>query len=87
MLDNIIEIFLELILDGVIEAAGSKKVPMPIRIALGAVLSILVLGLFALLLFVGIHAGSGMLIVLSVVVLAAAVIWIGSKVKAFRSRR
>ena len=41
MLDDIIEVVLELILDGMVEAAGSKKVPMPVRIALATVLGLL----------------------------------------------
>ena len=31
MLDDFIELILELILDGAIEAAGNKRVPMPVR--------------------------------------------------------
>lgn len=81
MLDDIIEIILELVLDGMVSAAGSRKVPMPIRIGLGALLSAIVLGMFGLLLYVGISSGSILLIVLSIVLLAAAGIWITSKIK------
>lgn len=87
MLDDIIEMILDLILDGMVEAAGSKKVPMPIRIALGAILSLVVLALFALLLYVGIRSGSVVLIVIAVILLVAVVIGVALKVKAFKSRK
>lgn len=87
MLDDIIELILELILDGMVEAAGSKKVPMPIRIALGAVLSLLVLALFALMLYVGINSGSVVLIVITFALLIAFVIGVAFKIKAFNSRK
>ena len=87
MLDDIVEIVLELIVDGMVEAAGSRKVPMPIRIALGVILAGLVLALFALLLYVGIQSGIIVLTVISVVLLAAVVIGAAYKVKAFKSRK
>lgn len=87
MLDDIIELILELILDGMAEAAGSKKVPMPIRITLGAILALLVLALFGLLLYVGINSDSVVLIVLSVILIAAAIIGAVFKIKAFKSRK
>ena len=87
MLDDIIEIILELILDGMVEAAGSKKVPMPIRIALGSFLALLVLALFGLLLYVGISSGSIVLIALSAVLIVASIIWATVKIKAFKARQ
>ena len=81
MLDDIIEILLELIFDGMIDATGSKKVPMPIRIALGILLPAIVVGVCGLLLYIGINSGSILLIIISVVLLAAAAIWVYSKVK------
>ena len=81
MLDDIIEIILELILDGMIEATGSKKVPMPIRIGLGILLAAIIIGVCGLLLYVGIASGSILLIIISVVLLVAATVWIYSKVK------
>ena len=87
MVDDLIELVLELVLDGMIEAAGSKRVPMPIRIALAAILAVLVLGLFGLLLWVGIGSGSVLLIVIDVVLLIACVAWGGFKVKRFRIKK
>ena len=87
MLDDIIEIILELILDGMIEATGSKKVPMPIRIGLGVLLTAIVIGVCGLLLYVGIGSGSILLIIISVVLLAAAAIWVYSKIKKHTANR
>lgn len=87
MLDDIIEVVLELILDGMVEAAGSKKVPMPVRIVLTAVLGLLALALFGLLLWVGISSGSALLIVLDVVLLAACTGWVCLKVKKYKIKK
>ena len=87
MLDDIVEVVLELILDGMVEAANSKKAPMPIRIALAAILGLLVLALFGLLLWVGISSGSVLLIVLSVVLLAACIAWVCFKVKKYKIKK
>ena len=87
MLDDIIEVVLELILDGMVETASSKKVSMPIRIALAAILGLLVLALFGLLLWVGIGSGSALLIVLDVVLLAACIAWVCFKVKKYKIKK
>lgn len=84
MLDDIIEIILDIILEGMTEAAGSKKVPVPIRIALGAILAMFVIVLFVLFLIAGISNGSTVLIVLSIVLMAALVIWVAFKVGSFQ---
>ena len=87
MLDDIIEVVLELILDGMVETASSKKVPMPIRIALATILGLLVLALFGLLLWVGIGSGSALLIVLDVVLLAACIALVFFKVKKHKIKK
>lgn len=58
MLDDIIEVVLELVLDGAIEAAGSKKVPMPIRILAAGIVLVIALGLIGLLFWVGVDSNS-----------------------------
>lgn len=66
MLDDIIEIALELILDGAIEAAGSKRVPLAVRIVLVVFLALFFLALFGLLLWVGVSHKSILLILLTI---------------------
>ena len=87
MLDDIIEVVLELILDGMVETASSKKVPMPIRIALATILGLLVLALFGLLLWVGISSGSVLVIALDAVLLGACILWICFKVKKHKIKK
>ncbi|MBP3673035.1 MAG: hypothetical protein J6J18_04325 [Oscillospiraceae bacterium] len=87
MMDDIIEAILGLILDGMVEAAGSKKVPMPIRIALSTVLGLLAAALFGILLWVGISSGSVPLIVLDIVLLAACITWVCFKVKKYKIKK
>ena len=87
MMDDIIEVVLELILDGMVEAANSKTEPMPIRIGVAAILGLLVLALFGLLLWVGISSGSVLLIVLSVVLLVACIAWVCFKVKKHKIKK
>jgi len=64
MLDDFIELILELILDGAIEAAGSKKVPMPMRIILAAIILAFVFGVCGLLICIGVDTGNMGLMVL-----------------------
>jgi len=76
MLDDMIEVVLELMIDGAMEAAGSKKVPLPIRILLAGIILMFGLGLTGLLFWVGIDSGSTGLMILAVVLLVAFVGWI-----------
>lgn len=76
MLDDIIEVVLELVLDGAIEAAGSKKVPMPIRILLGGIILAFALGLIGLLFCAGMDSGNTGLMILAAVLLLAFGGWV-----------
>ena len=69
MLDDIIEVVLELVLDGAIEAAGSKKIPMPVRILAAGIILVFALGLIGLLFWVGMDSGSTGLMILAAVLL------------------
>lgn len=87
MPEDIIEILLELILDGMAEAAGSRRVPMLIRVGLGVLLAAIVIGVCGLLLYVGIGSGSILLIVFSAVLFGAAAIWVCMKVRIHKAKR
>jgi len=76
MLDDIIEVVLELVLDGAIEAAGSKKVPMPNRILAAGIALVFALGLIGLLFWVGMDSGSTGLMILAVVLLLVFSGWV-----------
>lgn len=76
MLDDIIEVVLELVLDGAIEAAGSKKVPMPIRILAAGIILVFALGLIGLLFWVGMDSGSIGLMIFAAVLLVVFGGWV-----------
>lgn len=76
MLDDIIEVVLELVLDGAIEAAGSKKVPMPIRILAAGIILVFALGLIGLLFWVGMDSSSTGLMILAAVLLVVFGGWV-----------
>lgn len=87
MLDDILEFLLELILDGMVEAAGDKQVPKPVRVVLTVILALFFIGLFGLLIWVGISNESVLMVVLCVALLIAAVIGIYCKVKKLRRKK
>ena len=74
MLDDFIELILELILDGAIEAAGSKRVPMPVRIILASMILALVFGVCGLLVYIGVDIGNAGLIVLGTAIIVVFII-------------
>lgn len=87
MLDDIIEFLLELVLDGVVEAADSKRVPMPIRIALLGVIAGVILGVVGLLLWVGISSGSVLMIAIAVGLLIFFAVGGYFKIKKIRNKQ
>ena len=57
MLDDLFEMALELLLEGAVEGAKSKKVPLPVRVLLAAGLGGLVLGLCGWAFWRGLESG------------------------------
>jgi len=80
-MDDLVDLLLEVLIDGMLHGATSKKVPMPLRILLGAVLIGLFGGLVALLFIIAVQTGSIALLLTAVVVALSSLIWIGSKVR------
>ena len=87
MLDDLIELVLEILLDGAMEAAESKRVPMPARIALGAGVALFFLAVVGLVFWAGVGTGNPGLIALALILLAFVVIVFWSKVKEFRGKK
>lgn len=83
---HIIEIILEFIFLGTIDAMSSKRVPLILRVLVATVLLALYLGLFALLLAVGINTGSATLIVVAFVVLLLIAVLVIPKIKQIKKR-
>ena len=83
---HIIEIILEFILLGTIDVMPSKRVPTILRVLVATVLLAIYLGLFALLLVVGIDTGSATLIVIAFVVLILIAFLVIPKIKQIKKR-
>ena len=86
-MNTILEILLECVLVGTVEVLPSKKVPMVMRVLLAVVLLTLYIGLFALLLTIGIKSGNTMLIVVACIVLIIIAVWVFPKVKKIKKRQ
>ena len=69
-MDDFLELLLDILVDGAMDAAGSPRVPLWARILLGAVLLAFFLGLSGLLMAAGIGTGSWGLTVLGALFLA-----------------
>ena len=86
-MDDLVEIFLEIVLEGVIEAAGSKKVPVPARILLAGVTVLLALGLLGFLFWTGVREQSLPVMLAAGALLVGLVLLFWQKVRKFRRRR
>ena len=82
MLDDILELIIEIVLDGAIEAAGSKK--KAILIGLSALVWLAVIALF---LWIGIAEHDSRLVMLAIALFAFLVIWVLLKGNHYRIKR
>ena len=83
-MDFIIELVMEIIMEGAIEAAESRRVPWPVRILLIAFLLVFFLGLFAILLIAGISNDSVVMIVIAFLYLVAVIAGVVYKVRKYK---
>ena len=86
-MDDLLELILEIILEGAAAAADSRRVPLPVRILLAALMILFFGGIAGLLIWTGIGSGNGILAVLGGLLLAwiAGVVFV--RVKRIRKRR
>lgn len=87
MLDDILELVLEIILEGVFDAAFSSKVPVPVRIILGTIVFVLLVGIIGLILWVGINSENVILVIISALLLVAYVVLLFRKIKEIKNRK
>ena len=73
-MEFIMEIILDLILEGSVEAASSKKVPLPVRILASVILLAVYGGLIGFLVYIGIHEKIWLVLVLAAVILIITVL-------------
>ncbi len=86
-MSDLFEILLEFLVEGSIEAVGSKEVPLWARIALAAVLAAALIGLFALLICAGVGANRPGLLVLAGVGLSLCCVPAAVKIRRWRNIR
>ena len=89
-MDDLMELILEVLVEGGAAAMGSRRVPLPVRVAIGAVLAFLaavLLGLAALLLLAGADGGSPGLCAMGAGMILLLALFCGGRVRRFRSRR
>ena len=86
MLDDFIELILELILDGAIEAAGSKRVPMPVRILLAAMIMALVFSVCGLFIYIGVDTGNAGLTVLGTAIVVVFIVLAIVKIRKYKKQ-
>ena len=87
MLDTLIEILLEIIIEGALEAAESKKVPMPVRILLAAGVVLIFGAVVGMLLWNGVIRKSLLLIICGVLFLALVILLAANKITRFQKKR
>lgn len=86
MLDVIVEIILDIVLEGVIEAAGSRKVPMPVRIILAGMILLLMLTVVALVFWAGAIRQSVILVLIAAAMLIGLAYLCFAKVRQFKRK-
>ena len=86
-LDDLIEFVLEIVLYDAMEAAESKRVPMPARIALGAGVVLFFLAVIGLVFWAGADTGNPGLIALALILLAFVVIIFWNTAKRLREEK
>ena len=86
-MDDLAEFLLELILEGAAGAAGSRRVPMPVRVLAACAVGLLWFGTGGLALWCGLATHSAGLAVLGAALLACALALAVHKVRGFAKRR
>ena len=86
-MDMLIEILLEIIIEGALEASESKKVPMPVRILLAAGVVLIFGAVVGMLIWNGVIRKSLLLIICGVLFLALVILLAANKITRFRKAR
>ena len=76
-MDDLLDLVLGILFEGALEAAGSRRVPLPVRVALWIVLLAFMAGIVGLVAWVGVETGRPGLLVLSAAMAAgfALMLW------------
>ena len=87
MMDDLLEVVLEILIEGAVEAAGERRVPLAVRILLGLFLAGAALTVVGLMIWVGIDTGDAALAVFGTVLALAAAGGAAYRVRRFCRRR
>ena len=87
MLDTLVEILLDIIIEGTLEAADSKKGPMPVRILLAAGVVLIFGAVVGMLIWNGVIRGSLLLIICGILFLALVILLAVNKITRFQRAR
>lgn len=76
-MDDLLDLVLGILFEGALEAAGSRRVPLPVRVALWVVVLAFMAGIVGLVAWVGVETGRPGLLVLSAAMAAgfALMLW------------
>ena len=83
---NIFAMILEVVLGGGIETAASEKAPLAVRVVSAILLLTICLGLFTLLLVIGMKSDSIMLVVTAFIVLLSTITLVLLKIRQIRDQ-
>lgn len=86
MLEAVFEIILDIVLEGALEAAGYKKVPMPVRIILAGMILLMMLAVVALVFWAGVCSQSVILILIAAAMLVGLAYLCCTKVRQFKRK-
>lgn len=86
-MDDLMEFLLEIIMEGAAGAAGSRRVPMPVRVLAACAVGLLWFGTGGLVLWCGLATHSAGLAVLGAALLAGALALAVHRVHSFAKRR
>ena len=86
-MDDLLELILEIILEGAATAADSRRVPLPVRILMAGLLLLFFGGIAGLLLWTGIGSGNWGLTALGILFLTGFGALVYVRVRRIRKRR
>lgn len=85
-MDFLIELLLEIILEGSFEAVSEKRVPFPIRILLTIVLIVFFVGVFAFLFYLGVKHDVLFMTIIAAILFVLFILGMIKKIKDFKRK-
>ena len=86
-MDDLLDLVLGILFEGALEAAGSRRVPLPVRVALWIVVLAFMAGIVGLVAWVGVETGRPGLLVLSAAMAAGFVLMLWALRRQHREKK